>query len=163
MACPNETTVDLLPMGELDDPAVLTTTIPRNARDCYELFCDVTRVPEWLRVVAQVRVHSRTPTGRPREVSFLARLRHGLIGYTLAYVYRDDNLEVWWTITSAAQMRVVGAAQFAPLGPRATLMTYDLTLDLGDGALPAWDDALYEGHPPSAALNDFRDFALRML
>ena len=57
----------------------ISVSLPRNARDCHRLFCDVARTPDWLRVVRSALVTERDASGRARRVAFLARLAHATI------------------------------------------------------------------------------------
>jgi len=144
-------------------PEWLTIPLPRTADACYELFCDVGRIPEWLTVVRSAVITRRDRNERPREVAFLARLERATVGYTLTYRYRHSERWVCWATPEESSISVSGFAQFSPLGARSCLMTYSLALDLGDGRLPSWSDPLYEGHAASAAMTDFRDFVTRAL
>jgi ribosome-associated toxin RatA of RatAB toxin-antitoxin module len=142
----------------------LTTTLPRPARACYELFCDVSRVPAWLSVVRSAQVVRRDAEERPLEVAFLARLEGATVGYTCRYVYAADRLRVGFATSARARIRVAGFAEFEPLGDTACLVSYALELGLGaSGALPAWGDPLLENHATSTSLGDFRDYVLRAL
>ncbi|HKA88882.1 MAG TPA: hypothetical protein VKE22_14535 [Haliangiales bacterium] len=137
----------------------ISVSLPRNAADCYRLFCDIGRTPDWLRVVRSAMVTERDAEGRPRRVAFLARLRRATIGYTLHYRYRARDLRVAWGTPIRSKIRVHGFAQFAPLGDASCLMTYGLELD--KRGLPPWGDSHFEAHAPSAVAADFRDFVLR--
>jgi uncharacterized membrane protein len=140
----------------------LSVTLPRPAGPCYELFCDVERVPQWLGVVRSAIVVARDAHGRPRDVSFLASLQRATVGYTCRYRYHVGERRVAWATRDDVSTRVRGFAQFQPLGELACLMTYALELDLGS-ALPGWADAQFAEHAPSSALADFRDFVTRMI
>lgn len=147
----------------MDSSLAISTTIARPADAVYELFCAVERIPEWVRIVRSVCVRARDAAGRAQEVAYLATLDRGLIGYTLHYSYRPRDRSLSWTTVSDGRVQVLGYATFEPMGPRATLVTYDLIIARGGDALPAWSDPTYEAHAPSAALCDFRDFATRAL
>src|SRR5688572_6382182 len=86
LAAPALTVGSILPTAEW-----LTVALPRPADQCYELFCNVERIPEWLQVVRSTIVRRKDRLGRPREVSFLARLQRATIGYTLSYAYRSGE------------------------------------------------------------------------
>lgn len=139
----------------------LSTALPRPADDCYDLFCEVARIPEWLSVVRSAMVVRRDFHERPTEVAFLARLERATVGYTCHYRYEPGRRRVDWSTAPGARLRVAGAASFQPLGPSTCLMSYQLDLDVG--GLPAWSDPMFEGHAASASLLDFRDFVLRVL
>jgi ribosome-associated toxin RatA of RatAB toxin-antitoxin module len=141
----------------------LSTALPRGADECYSLFCEVERIPEWLTVVRSAVVTGRDERRRARDVAFLARLERATVGYTCSYEYNAQHRRVGWQTRESSSIRVAGHAQFSPLGERACLMTYHLDLDLGAHGLPNWVDPLFEGHAASASLVDFRDFVLRVL
>jgi len=134
----------------------MSTTIPRSAEACHRMFCAVERTPEWLKILRSAVVTERDDRGRARRVAFLARLRHGTIGYSLHYRYRD--LRVSFATPLRSELRVHGYAQFFPLGGDGCLMTYGL--EVTKRGLPPFDDSHFEAHAPSAVLADFRDFVL---
>jgi uncharacterized membrane protein len=140
----------------------LSVTLPRAADLCYELFCDVERIPQWLTVVRSAIVVDRDHLGRPREVSFQASLHRATIGYTCRYRYHLKDRRVAWSTRDDTKLRIRGFAQFQPLGETACLMTYALDVDLGS-LLPTWTDPQFNEHAPSSALADFRDFVSRMI
>lgn len=142
------------------DAIPLTTAIGVPARWCYELFCEASRIPEWLPAVHSARVMKRNDRGRPTDVTFLANLERATVGYRLHYSYRERDLGVSWATDRNSGIVVAGWAQFTPLSDQAALVTYDLMLDLG-GTLARWEDPYLNGHPASAIMSDFRDFATR--
>jgi uncharacterized membrane protein len=147
-------------LPELDE-IPLTTAIARPARLCYELFCDVSHIPEWVAVVHSAKVERRNPRGRPALVSFLASLTRATVGYRLRYEYRERDLGVSWATAPGGGVEVAGWAQFTPLSADACLLTYKLDLDLG-GTMATWSDPFFDGHAASAVMSDFRDFATRI-
>jgi hypothetical protein len=140
-------------------PEHLSVALPRDADACFELFCDVRRIPEWLGVVRSATIVQHDTGGRPTEVAYLARLEQATIGYTCGYRY--GRRRVAWQTTHDGAIRVEGYAQFQPLNTRACLLTYALDVDLGN--LPGWADPTYTSHLASASLGDFRDFVTRVL
>jgi ribosome-associated toxin RatA of RatAB toxin-antitoxin module len=150
-------------VGSLVPQAHISTALPRSAEECYALFCEIERIPEWLTIVRSALVTRRDERRRAREVAFLARLERATVGYTCHYKYQPTARRVEWSTAPDASIRISGHAQFGSLGTRACLMTYHLDLDLGDAGLPVWSDPMFEGHAASASLSDFRDFVLRAL
>ena len=145
---------------ELFDENIISTTLPVNAQTCYELFCDVARIPEWVTTVRSVQVLAFDDEGRPARAAFLASLGRASAGYTLEYDYYETRRMVTWSTPSDMMTRIAGRALFLPLTDRATMMHYQLDAD--------WPEALglggmYDGHPASIALNDFRDFVSRTI
>ena len=140
----------------------LSVTLPRAADECYDLFCDLERIPEWLSIVRTAVVTDRAEDDRPSSVAFLCSLHRATVGYTLDYLYQDDERRIAWTTPRRSSLRVRGFAHFQELGARACLMTYSLDLAFGR-SMPRFDDAAFAAHATSATLNDFRDFVLRDL
>lgn len=144
-------------------PAVewLSIALPRPADACYELFCRVERIPEWLKVVRSATIVRRDGRDRPIEAAFLATLHRATVGYTCHYRYDDRRRFVTWSTAAGRSVRVAGFSQFSPLGQESCLMTYGLDLDLGH--LPGWSDSNFSGHAASATMSDFRDYVIRIL
>jgi hypothetical protein len=141
---------------------ILSTSLPVNARQAWDAFCDIEETPRWVSVVKSARVLSWHATGRPKRAAFLARLQNGSIGYTLHYHYNEREKTVSWGTTPGSMTLVAGRAQFIPLGDRATLMQYQLMLELPEDALPPWEDPFFSGHATSVVMNDFRDYVTRL-
>jgi ribosome-associated toxin RatA of RatAB toxin-antitoxin module len=150
-------TLDLL------ESRVQTATLPVSARDAYELFCDVQSIRNWVSVVSSVRVLERHASGRAARVAFMGRLEGASIGYTLQYRYFDSELKLTWTTARSSSTRIVGRSYFLPLGDTASLMHYELSLDLPAGALPTWEDPFFSANAASAVVNDFRDYIHRKI
>jgi hypothetical protein len=141
---------------------MLSTSLPVNVKVAWDAFCDVESSPRWVSVVKSVRVLSWTGSGRPKRAAFLARLQNGAIGYTLHYQYNEREKAVSWGTAPGSMTLVAGRAQFIPLGDRATLMQYQLMLELPEDALPPWEDPFFSGHATSVVMNDFRDYVTRL-
>jgi len=150
------------PARDLASAEVLSTSLPIPASRAYEAFCDADAIPRWLAVVQSVRVLARTDAGRARRAAFVGRLQHGTIGYTLFYRYSEQDRAVSWGTDPGSQTLIAGRAQFVPLGERATLMQYQLALDLSGDALRPWADPFFGGHATSVVMNDFREYVLRV-
>ncbi len=150
------------PPRDLASSEVLSASLPVNAAAAYQAFCDTESIPRWLSVVHSVRVLGRTPAGRAARAAFVARLQNSAILYLLFYRYDDARREVSWGTAPGTPTLLAGRAQFVPLGERATLMEYQLVLELPDGILPPWEDPFFSGHATSVVMNDFRDYVIRM-
>ena len=109
-----------------------------------------------------VRVLGRNPGGRAARAAFIARLQNSAIAYTLFYRYDDAQRSVAWGTDPGSLTLVSGRAQFIPLGDRATLMQYQLVLELPDYALPPWEDPFFSGNATSVVMNDFREYVIRV-
>ncbi|HTE50707.1 MAG TPA: SRPBCC family protein [Kofleriaceae bacterium] len=146
---------NLLASGE-----VLSTSLPISARLAYDAFCDVDAIPRWLSFVESVRVSSWTPDGRATRASFVGRLQRGALHYTLFYRHSDAEHAVSWGTAPGATTLIAGRAQFLPLGERATLMEYELTVELPEDALLPWEDPFSGRHATSVVMNDFREYVI---
>jgi uncharacterized membrane protein len=153
---------DAADLDEGGECEALSSTLPVNARHAFDAFCDIESSPLWISVVKSARVLSRNSAGRAKRAAFLARLQNGSIGYTLHYCYNERERTVSWGTTPGSLTLVAGRAQFLPLGDRATLMQYQLTLELPGDALPTWEDPFFSGHATSVVMNDFRDYVTRL-
>ena len=144
---------------DFDGDDIITTTHPVNAQTCYELFCDIDRIPEWVSAVRSVQSLAFDDAGSPFKAAFLAIFGSASTGYTLEYDYYDQHRMVSWATPNGTLARIAGRALFVPLSDRAAMMHYQLEVDwppsLGLGR------SLYDGHPASASLNDFRDYVTR--
>lgn len=152
----------LLSDARLGGAEMLSTSLPVNVRDAFDAFCDVESSPRWVSVVRSVRVLCWTGSGRPKRAAYLARLQQGAIGYTLHYRYSERERIVSWGTAPGSMTLVAGRAQFIPLGDRATLMQYQLALELPEDALPPWEDPFFSGHATSVVMNDFRDYVTHL-
>jgi hypothetical protein len=152
----------LLADARLGAAEMLSTSLPVNVRDAYDAFCDVEASPRWVSVVRSARVLSWTQSGRPKRAAFMARLQNGAIGYTLHYRYNERERIVSWGTAPESMTLVAGRAHFIPLGDRATLMQYQLALELPENALPPWEDPFFSGHATSVVMNDFRDYVTHL-
>ena len=139
---------------------VLSTLLPVSAHEAFDLFCDSERVHEWMPIVRSSQVISRAPCGRARRTAFIARLERSSMGYTMRYEYDDETLTVRWTNGPEASTRIAGTAQFTRVGKSSCMMHYELEME-SDACLPAWGDPMYNGHPASSVVSDFRDFLSR--
>jgi ribosome-associated toxin RatA of RatAB toxin-antitoxin module len=141
-------------------PEWLSVALSRSADECFQLFSQVDRIPEWLSIVRSAVITRRDHHGRAVEAWFIARLERAAIGYRCRYRYNARKRTVNWGTEPGASVYMKGYASFVPLGPKACLMTYALEVDLGD-ALPAWSDASFQANAASSAINDFHEFVQR--
>lgn len=140
--------------------STLSTTLPVSAPEAYALMSQSERTPEWMSVVRSARTLTRYLDGRPEKVAFMVNLTRASMGYTLRYTYDDKDLILAWSTAEGAKTTVAGTARFQPLGARACLLHYEIELDK-HASLPAWGDDMYNGHPASSVISDFRDFVQR--
>jgi len=101
-------------------------SLPFPPNDCFERFCDVTRIPHWVERVVRATVRTTHPDGRPAEVDFVARRPdESQVEYSLAYAYDRNGLRVSWRPREGEQDAVMGYAAFDGEGDHCT-MTYAL-------------------------------------
>jgi len=144
--------VDLLPAQ------TVASTLPLNAEQAYQIFCDIEALPNWVSIVKSTSVLEWTGAGRAKRVAFLSRLKGASIGYTLEYEYDEEDLTARWCTKRGSATTVRGRVRFTPLGDKACLMEYKLLLELPAGALPSWDDPIYDDNAASAVVNEFREY-----
>jgi uncharacterized membrane protein len=147
--------------AEPSDDSV-ATTLPVPAGEAFETFCDLESTPRWVSVVQSVKLLARDASGRPTRAAFIARLEGASIGYTLSYSYDEARRRIAFTTAEGSTTAVSGHAEFMPLGDRACLVQYRLSLQLPAEALPEWEDPFFSGHAASVVMNDFRDYILRL-
>lgn len=142
------------------DAPPIEARIARPATVCYELFCDVESMPEWMPILRSVSVRSRYRNGRPCDVSFLASLHRATVGYTLTYTYRERDLHVAWCPEADTGINVGGWAHFRAVNVDSCLLVCDLWLNPA-GVVNRWRDPLFDAHAPFAVASRFRGFATR--
>lgn len=138
----------------------LSTTLPVSAASAYALFVDCERTPEWMSIIRMARILRKREDGRPLSAAFIANLDHASLGYTLSYDYQDSEFSLSWSTSAQVNTQISGKCSFVPLGDKACMMHYEVCRE-SDGQLPEWGDEMYQGHPASAALCEFRDFINR--
>ncbi len=131
----------------------LKASLPSGAHHAYDLFCDSERVHEWLGTVRSSRVIARYHCGRAKRTAYVAVCGRTSMGYTLHYEYDDYNLLVRWVSAPNSHASIRGSAQFQAVDRRVCTMRYKLDLDS--------DTPIYNRHPASLAIKEFRDFVSR--
>lgn len=153
---------ELHELTEDDQPLtnVMSVSLPISANEAFDLFCDSGRVHEWMTVVRSSQVIARGSIGRPQQTAFIAQLERSSLGYTMHYEYDDETLTIRWCNGPANTTRISGSAHFTRLKPDSCMMHYELNMD-SDTTLPSWGDAMFNAHPASSVLCDFREFVAR--
>lgn len=149
----NEEDFRLTVREDAEGPCV-EVRLPAPAERCYRLFGDADHITEWLVVVGTAVVRKRDTRGRALEIDFLGSLQRASVGYTLAYDYDDERLEVRWRRKSGSLRQLAGSARFLPEGEGACRMEYRLKAELPE-ALPPWADELYRARPAETVVLDF--------
>ena len=135
----------------------LSATLPVTAEVALKLFSQCEFAPHWMAVIRSARILSRYLDGRPECVAFTADLERASVGYTLRYVYDDELSQISWSTSPGAHTQVSGSVRFQEMGPRACMMHFEATLQKHQ-SLPAWADPMFNGHPASSVVNDFRQY-----
>lgn len=148
-------------VNDSGDVATVTVRLKQPADFCYELFCDVERISEWLWVAGTSVVSRRDERGRAAVVDFMGSLKRASVSYRLQYEYDDEIREVRWHNRSGSMKILSGSARFAPTEDAAgCVMRYQLASELAEN-LPSWEDEFYSRRPAEAVVIDFCDWAER--
>lgn len=139
---------------------VVTARLRPGADQCYGLFCDVDRIPQWLWVVDTAVVQERDAQNRATRVDFIGSLERAAIGYSLSYSYDDERREVRWHHVGSGVKELAGSARFIPHPAGGCTLEYRLTSELSSG-LPPWADQLYRQRPAETVVIDFCEYVER--
>lgn len=109
----------------------LAVEIARPAQECFERFCEIDRIGEWLPWIVDIQsVSFHRNTGLAAEVKFLARSEaKGDWSYALLYSYDASRRRVAWYPSEEAGQAVRGFAAFDEQGDGCR-MTYSLELGI---------------------------------
>lgn len=130
-------------------------TIDAPPEQCFEVAADFERYPEWARDVKSVEVKERDDEGRPRDVEYRAAAMGRSVTYTLRYDYSEAPEAFSWTLVEGDLMkRLEGAYRFDGTNG-ATLVTYELAVDLAL-PLPGLVRRRAEGRIVSSALKELK-------
>jgi uncharacterized membrane protein len=134
-------------------------TIDRPADACFDLFCEVEKLPEWLPEVRSARVRDFDDEGRAEAVDFMASLERGGLVYTLTYSYAPSELEVSWeSVDRAGPRSLQGSARFVPTSESACRMVYEIRVDLAADLQP-WVTDRYRERPGQDLCLAFKQWA----
>ena len=136
---------------------IVTARLEREATHCYQHFCAIERVAEWLSVVESVTVFERDDLSRPTRVEFCGTLKDSSVTYELAYAYADPQLRVQWNSGSGGIIKIAGSARFTPIDTGSCWFRYRLISERAH-FLPKWDDELYQHRPAVTVVLDFCDW-----
>ena len=97
--------------------------LPFAAQHCYERFCSVVELPQWVPTILSAQVRTRHADGSVEEVEFSRRDPSGdVTQYTLAYSFDATKRRVAWQPREERPNGVRGYAVFeaAPEGCKVT-------------------------------------------
>lgn len=113
------------------DQTQSSITIAAAPAEVMAVIADFASYPVWTGQVKEARVLATGASGRAERVRFV--LDAGIIKdeYTLGYTW-DNDREVRWTLVEEGNLlrALDGAYTLAPTGDGATLVTYQLAVDL---------------------------------
>jgi ribosome-associated toxin RatA of RatAB toxin-antitoxin module len=134
----------------------------RPAAECYRLFTDVSRLPEWLPWIRAARTQQTDAQGRPERVEYLAEAPPVTLQYALEYEYDPGVLSVRFKLVEqeGALTELEGWARFIPLHSHLTLFQYRLRVCKLPG-IGMWKDPLYRRNPAESVTRAFRDWLAR--
>ncbi|MGW5075369.1 SRPBCC family protein [Rhodococcus sp. NPDC004095] len=106
-------------------------TIAATPRRVMEVIADYPAYPEWVAAAKSVEVLETGPSGRARRVRFV--LDAGMVKdtYVLEFEWSGDGQSVSWELVEGEiQKAQSGSYTLEPQADGATLVTYELTVDL---------------------------------
>jgi hypothetical protein len=111
------------------DRATESISINADRRAVMAVIADFAAYPDWVDMIRQAEVLETGPDGRASQVRFV--LDAGILkdDYVLAYEWSDDERVEWTLVRSKALKAQEGSYSLADVGG-ATLVTYDLAVDL---------------------------------
>ena len=97
----------------------------------YGVVCDFERYADWVGDLKRVEVLQRDSEGRPLEVEFRAAAFGRSTTYALHYDYsRAPGVLAWHQTSGDLTASMSGQYRFEPAANGATLVTYDLEVEL---------------------------------
>ncbi len=135
-----------------------TKEIARDADTCFRLFCDLERLPEWVRGVARVVPLEVDEHQRPTLVRFISMPARASVSYSLRYTYYEDERRVCWQPADREERSIAGEAVIVPLGEDRCELRYALT-SWNAASLPMWARAALKEDNPQSAVDAFQRFA----
>lgn len=122
----------------------------------YATIVDFERYAEWAADLKSVTVHDRDDEGRGTRVTFRAAAFGRSASYTLRYDYSGAPEKIAWQQSAGdITSRIDGTYVLEPTGDGATVVTYDLTVDLRI-PIPGFIKRRAEGRIIHTALADLK-------
>ncbi|MCB1039631.1 MAG: SRPBCC family protein [Acidimicrobiales bacterium] len=136
------------------------TTIAASPKVVMEILLDFPRYPEWARDLKSVEVLDTDSDGRATEVRFRAAGMGRSTQYTLAYDHAEPGVLSWVLSEGDITRKLDGRYVLEPAGVDATLVTYELEVDLII-PLPGFVKRRTQGKIMHAALDELKTVAER--
>ena len=142
------------------DRVTETTTIAAPPEVVLGILLDFPRYPEWARDLKSVEVLDTDSDGRATEVRFRAAGMGRSTQYTLAYDHAEPGVLSWVLSEGDITRKLDGRYVLEPAGVDATLVTYELEVDLII-PLPGFVKRRTQGKIMHAALDELKTVAER--
>lgn len=108
-----------------------TIAIAAPAGAAMDVIADLEEYPEWADLVREVRVLTRTETGRPLTARYHVKAGPLEDEYTLEYDWSDDPESVrWWLVEGVALEKMDGRYSLNAQGDHLTEVVYELVVGL---------------------------------
>jgi len=118
-------------MQTMAETATETITIAAPLEQVWTIAIDIEQYPQWTHDVKDVVISSRDDHGRPSQVEFRTSALGRSTHYTLSYDYAQaPNVLAWSMVKGDIQRSIDGAFKFASTPDGATLVQYDLAIEL---------------------------------
>lgn len=134
--------------------------IAASAERCYHLLCDVTRVPEWVSGVADVRILELDSQQRPVLVRFVGMPGRASLEYAVRYTYDDPRRTLRWRTEGTEQRHLEGEAAITAIDAARAVLRYALSTWAAE-SLPAWARSSLLSDQPEAVALAFKRWAER--
>lgn len=140
----------------MTDKAVVSTTIDAGVQDCLAVVLDFEHYPQWVADISGAAVTEKDDADRGLSVRYRAEAFGRGTSYTLAYDYEDLPVEMRWSLLEGDIMRTCdGTYRFEAVGDEATMVTYELEIDLAV-PLPGFVKRRAEERIVSTALRELK-------
>ena len=108
-----------------------TTEVFATPSEVMAVVADFEAYPDWVGNLEEVEVLARDRRGRGTRVAFRLRTPMGDQAYTLAYRYQPEDAGVAWTYVEGTLDDLAGSYILEPADDGATMVTYQLEVELG--------------------------------
>lgn len=133
--------------------------VARPAEQCFALFSNFERTPQWLVELRSARVRRFDETGRAAVVDYMAAPVRGGYTYPMHYVYDDGGLGVsWHGEVQGGARSIEGAVLFVPVDAARCEMRYETSVRLSED-LPAWFRSAQQDRPAEQLCQAFKRWA----
>ena len=133
--------------------------VARPAEQCFALFSDFERTPQWLVELRSARVRRFDEAGRPAIVDYMAAPVRGGYTYPMHYDYDEDGLGVsWHGEVQGGARSLEGVVRFVALDAARSEMRYETAVRLS-ADMPAWFRSSQQDRPAEQLCLAFKRWA----